>query len=178
MFGIRDLKRAQAQPPLAGRPVLGGDAAMLADHRSDPTLIALLYSIHDSTHSIPSPARPTSGLGNHDLGMSRADALACVSDSQAFFIFNQKGEVSGPRASWRRATNLRPGAHLPPLPRRLEVCRRCQVEAPLTPRRSIADVFRIQVISNPDIRSPIITLGSTSFFHVRLNNIFVVGVTK
>ncbi len=45
-------------------------------------------------------------------------------------------------------------------------------------RRSIADVFRIQVISNPDIRSPIITLGSTSFFHVRLNNIFVVGVTK
>lgn len=46
------------------------------------------------------------------------------------------------------------------------------------PRRSIADVFRIQVVSNPDVRSPIITLGSTSFFHVRVNNVFVVGVTK
>jgi AP-2 complex subunit mu-1 len=39
-------------------------------------------------------------------------------------------------------------------------------------------VFRIQVISNPDVRSPIITLGSTSFFHVRLNNVYIVGVTK
>jgi AP-2 complex subunit mu-1 len=48
----------------------------------------------------------------------------------------------------------------------------------LTRRRSISDVFRIQVISNPDIRSPIITLGSTSFFHVRVNNVFVVAVTK
>ncbi len=45
-------------------------------------------------------------------------------------------------------------------------------------RRSISDVFRIQVISNPDVRSPIITLGSTSFFHVRVNNVYVVGVTK
>ncbi|BEI85359.1 hypothetical protein CcaverHIS002_0507600 [Cutaneotrichosporon cavernicola] len=66
----------------------------------------------------------------------------------AFFIFNQKGEVLISRL----------------------------FRADL--KRSIADVFRIQVISNPDIRSPIITLGSTSFFHVRLNNIFVVGVTK
>ena len=45
-------------------------------------------------------------------------------------------------------------------------------------RRSISDVFRIQVISNPDVRSPIITLGSTSFFHARENNVYVVGVTK
>ena len=45
-------------------------------------------------------------------------------------------------------------------------------------RRSIADVFRIQVVSNPDVRSPIITLGSTSFFHVRINNLYVVAVTK
>lgn len=45
-------------------------------------------------------------------------------------------------------------------------------------RRSIADVFRIQVVSNPDVRSPIITLGSTSFFHVRINNIYVLAVTK
>ncbi len=46
------------------------------------------------------------------------------------------------------------------------------------PRRSIADVFRIQVVSNTDVRSPIITLGSTSFFHVRINNLYVVAVTK
>lgn len=46
------------------------------------------------------------------------------------------------------------------------------------PRRSIADVFRIQVVSNNDVRSPIVTLGSTSFFHVRVNNVYVVAVTK
>ena len=45
-------------------------------------------------------------------------------------------------------------------------------------RRSIADVFRIQVVSNSDVRSPIITLGSTSFFHVRINNLYIVAVTK
>ena len=45
-------------------------------------------------------------------------------------------------------------------------------------RRSIADVFRIQVVSNSDVRSPIITLGSTSFFHVRTNNLYVVAVSK
>lgn len=39
-------------------------------------------------------------------------------------------------------------------------------------------MFRIQVISNADVRSPIITLGSTSFFHVRVNNVFVLAVTK
>lgn len=33
-------------------------------------------------------------------------------------------------------------------------------------------------MSNSDVRSPIITLGSTSFFHVRLNNLYVVAVTK
>ncbi|CAG8679769.1 30_t:CDS:2, partial [Ambispora gerdemannii] len=44
--------------------------------------------------------------------------------------------------------------------------------------RSVADIFRIQVISNTDVRSPIITLGSTSFFHVRHENLFVVAVTK
>jgi AP-2 complex subunit mu-1 len=45
-------------------------------------------------------------------------------------------------------------------------------------RRSIADIFRIQVVSNPDVRSPIVTLGSTSFFHVRHENLYVVAVTK
>ncbi|ODO03376.1 AP-2 complex subunit mu-1 [Cryptococcus wingfieldii CBS 7118] len=66
----------------------------------------------------------------------------------AFFIFNQKGEVLISRL-------FRPDV-----------------------KRSISDVFRIQVISNPDVRSPIITLGSTSFLHVRINNVYIVGVTK
>lgn len=34
------------------------------------------------------------------------------------------------------------------------------------------------MVSNTDVRSPIITLGSTSFFHVRVNNLYVVAVTK
>jgi AP-2 complex subunit mu-1 len=45
-------------------------------------------------------------------------------------------------------------------------------------RRSVADIFRIQVISNNDVRSPFITLGSTSFFHVRHDNLYIVAVTK
>jgi len=45
-------------------------------------------------------------------------------------------------------------------------------------KRSIADLFRIHVVSNADVRSPIITLGSTSFFHVRHQNLYVVAVTK
>ncbi|KAI0636568.1 clathrin adaptor mu subunit [Trametes polyzona] len=65
-----------------------------------------------------------------------------------FFIFNQKGEVLISRLY---RTDL---------------------------KRSIADVFRIQVVSNSDVRSPIITLGSTSFFHVRANNLYIVAVTK
>ncbi|KAH7107641.1 clathrin adaptor, mu subunit [Auriculariales sp. MPI-PUGE-AT-0066] len=65
-----------------------------------------------------------------------------------FFIFNQKGEVLISRLY---RTDL---------------------------RRSIADVFRIQVISNSDVRSPIITIGSMSFFHVRINNLYVLACTK
>lgn len=48
----------------------------------------------------------------------------------------------------------------------------------LMSRRSVADIFRIQVISNIDVRSPIITLGSTSFFHLRHENLYVVAVAK
>ncbi|KIY46948.1 putative clathrin-associated adaptor complex medium chain [Fistulina hepatica ATCC 64428] len=66
----------------------------------------------------------------------------------AFFIFNQKGEVL--------------------------ISRLYRTDF----KRSIADVFRIQVVSNSDVRSPIITLGSTSFFHVRVANLYVVCVTK
>ncbi|KAF9965727.1 hypothetical protein BGZ70_004240 [Mortierella alpina] len=45
-------------------------------------------------------------------------------------------------------------------------------------KRSIAEVFRIEVISNSDVRSPILTFGSTSFFHVRHENLYIVALTK
>jgi hypothetical protein len=45
-------------------------------------------------------------------------------------------------------------------------------------RRSISEVFRIHVVSSNDVRSPIVTLGSTSFLHVRHNNIYVLAITK
>ena len=45
-------------------------------------------------------------------------------------------------------------------------------------RPRLADVFRIQVISNPAVRSPILTLGSTTFSHVKHENIYLVAVTK
>ncbi|KZZ96348.1 AP-2 complex subunit mu-1 [Ascosphaera apis ARSEF 7405] len=45
-------------------------------------------------------------------------------------------------------------------------------------RPRLADVFRIQVISNPQVRSPILTLGSTTFSHVKHENLFIVAVTK
>lgn len=45
-------------------------------------------------------------------------------------------------------------------------------------RRTIADVFRIQVISNLEVKSPVLTLGSTSFLHVRHANLYVVAVTR
>ncbi|KAG2176958.1 hypothetical protein INT43_007612 [Umbelopsis isabellina] len=66
----------------------------------------------------------------------------------AFFIYNQKGEVLISRL-YRHDL-----------------------------KRSVADIFRIQVISNTDVRTPIITLGSTSFFHVRHENLYIVAVTK
>lgn len=45
-------------------------------------------------------------------------------------------------------------------------------------RPRLADVFRIQVISNAQVRSPLLTLGSTTFSHVRHENIYIVAVTK
>ncbi|KAI0217466.1 clathrin associated protein complex medium subunit [Massospora cicadina] len=66
----------------------------------------------------------------------------------AFFIYNQKGEVLISRL-YRQDL-----------------------------KRSVADIFRIQVISNTDVRAPFITLGSTSFFHVRHENLYIVAVTK
>ncbi|QIW98777.1 hypothetical protein AMS68_004295 [Peltaster fructicola] len=45
-------------------------------------------------------------------------------------------------------------------------------------RPRLADVFRIQVIANANVRSPILTLGSTTFSHIRSENLYIVGVTK
>ncbi|OOQ91289.1 AP-2 complex subunit mu [Penicillium brasilianum] len=45
-------------------------------------------------------------------------------------------------------------------------------------RPRLADIFRIQVIANPQVRSPILTLGSTTFSHVKHENIYLVAVTK
>lgn len=46
-------------------------------------------------------------------------------------------------------------------------------------RRAVTDVFRAQVISNPTTTpTPLLTLGSTSFLHVRHNGLFVVAVTR
>ena len=45
-------------------------------------------------------------------------------------------------------------------------------------RPRLADIFRIQVVSNPQVRSPILTLGSTTFSHVKYENIYLVAVTK
>lgn len=39
-------------------------------------------------------------------------------------------------------------------------------------------MFRVQVISNHDVRSPLLTLGSTTFSFVRHENIWLVAVTK
>lgn len=45
-------------------------------------------------------------------------------------------------------------------------------------RPRLADIFRIQVISNAQVRSPILTLGSTTFSHVKHENIYITAVTK
>ncbi|KAH9997623.1 clathrin adaptor mu subunit [Russula vinacea] len=66
----------------------------------------------------------------------------------AFFIYNQKGELLISRL-------YRPDV-------RHVVAHNCRV-------------FRIQVISSSEVRSPIVTLGSTSFFHVKVNNVYVVA---
>lgn len=50
-------------------------------------------------------------------------------------------------------------------------------------KRSVSDVFRIQVISSSsksvkDVRSPVLTLGSTSFIYTKSGNIWIVAVTR
>jgi hypothetical protein len=107
---------------------------------------------------------------------------------QAFFIFNQKGEVS------REEECLQGLFHADTNNDHRSLFRDCteqtsSIDSVMTVyhlnqvltrfyRRSIADVFRIQVVSNNEVRSPIVTLGSTSFFHVRVNNLYILAVTK
>ncbi|KAK9467450.1 Mu homology domain-containing protein [Lipomyces arxii] len=45
-------------------------------------------------------------------------------------------------------------------------------------RRSVSDLFRIQVIANTDVRSPVLTLGTTTFCHVKYENIYLVAITR
>lgn len=48
-------------------------------------------------------------------------------------------------------------------------------------KRSISDIFRIQVINNLDVRSPILTLGSTTFHHIRSDgsdSLWLVSVSR
>ncbi|KAI9500384.1 Mu homology domain-containing protein [Coemansia spiralis] len=46
-------------------------------------------------------------------------------------------------------------------------------------KRSIADVFRVHTISSPTAsRSPVTTLGSTSFLHIRYDNLWLCAVCK
>ncbi|KAI5953663.1 APM4 [Candida jiufengensis] len=52
-------------------------------------------------------------------------------------------------------------------------------------KRNIADVFRIQVInqasigkSNRDQRTPVLTLGSTSFIYIKSGNVWICAVTR
>lgn len=45
-------------------------------------------------------------------------------------------------------------------------------------RRAVTDIFRVQVISNPEFKIPILTLGSTSFLYIRHENLYIVAVTR
>jgi AP-2 complex subunit mu-1 len=45
-------------------------------------------------------------------------------------------------------------------------------------RRSVIDMFRLSVVAAPEVRGPILTVGSTSFFHHRTDTLYYVAVTK
>ncbi|KAJ3275799.1 hypothetical protein HDV01_007266 [Terramyces sp. JEL0728] len=44
-------------------------------------------------------------------------------------------------------------------------------------KRNLSDIFRIHVISNSDVRSPITIVENNTFFHVKHENIFLVAVS-
>jgi hypothetical protein len=91
---------------------------------------------------------PTSTSPNHVFSSTSSFLYHAVKMLSGILIFNQKGE----NLIFRAFRND---------------CR---------PR--LADVFRIQVISNAQVRSPILTLGSTTFSHVKHENIYLVAITK
>ena len=103
------------------------------------------------------------------------------------FIFNHKGEIlinrlfredikyGGSRPQWRSRSS---GWHDAP-PAHAHVTLSCV--PPLVraaPRRSVAEIFRIHVIANPDVRTPVVTFGTTTFFHVRTDNLYLCAVSK
>lgn len=45
-------------------------------------------------------------------------------------------------------------------------------------RRAVTDAFRVQVIANEEQQSPLLTIGSTSFLHIRYNSLYVVAVSR
>ncbi|SCV01956.1 LAMI_0G14840g1_1 [Lachancea mirantina] len=48
-----------------------------------------------------------------------------------------------------------------------------------TPHKSMSEIFRIQVINNLDVRSPVLTLGSTTFHHIKSNeNLWLVAISR
>jgi AP-2 complex subunit mu-1 len=44
-------------------------------------------------------------------------------------------------------------------------------------KRSLSDVFRVHVLAQ-NIKNPILTLGSTSFYYIKHENLFIVAVSK
>jgi AP-2 complex subunit mu-1 len=44
-------------------------------------------------------------------------------------------------------------------------------------KRSLSDVFRVHVLAQ-NIKNPILTLGSTSFFYIKHENLFLVAISK
>ncbi|KAH3675576.1 hypothetical protein WICMUC_002665 [Wickerhamomyces mucosus] len=45
-------------------------------------------------------------------------------------------------------------------------------------KRNISDVFKIQVVLNVENKSPVLTLGSTTFIHIRFNHLYLMVVTR
>lgn len=45
-------------------------------------------------------------------------------------------------------------------------------------KRSIADVFRIHILFNTNINSPINIIDSNTFFHIKYENIYIVAITR
>ena len=98
-------------------------------------------------------------------------------------IFNQKGENLIFRAFRNDCRSVSHGLFPKPVSTTILsmgdlTAQHYSIADRLHSRPRLADVFRIQVISNAQVRSPILTLGSTTFSHVKHENIYLVAVTK